>query len=413
VRTLTVLNALLLGLGGAGFLAAFYSVVRIEWPASYFSGGSLPEFVVSRSLTRFLTFRLLPPFLIATLVAVTADRQAGAGWLAAVTTVGVHLATTSGRALVRLSRTGAWHQPAGRSQLLLQVVPGLLLVPIVIPIVILTRQSLAGLVPQPSALTEAVWTGLFVAVVANRLQRFTSSRATKQQLFDEARQAVPRELVRYCELEGARRGVEADVVIAMLYAEVLQRPRWWRRVEAAGARLRRHGTYGITQASRTANVSDEEAIALLVDELRGAPLPRSNGKVKDPYLRAAFERHHLDPVYVELAANLYQELQGRNAEASDTLAEDGYPLVTVTRMQRSGFEWQVSGTMSSRVTGLELAAGDHGQVAALARPVSSRGRYSWMLKVPLEYGPLQLYAGLGVASTTSAQFTLYLRPFPN
>ncbi len=207
VRTFSVLNALLLGLGGAGFLAAFYSVVRVEWPASYFSGGSLPEFVVSRSLSRFLVFRLLPPFLIATLVAVTADRQAGAGWLAAATTVSVHLATTSGRALVRLSRAGAWRRPEGRSQLLLQVVPGLLLVPIVIPIVIFTRQSLAGLVPQPNALIEAIWTGLFVAVVANRLQHFTSSRATKQQLFDEARQAVPSELVRYCELEGARRGV--------------------------------------------------------------------------------------------------------------------------------------------------------------------------------------------------------------
>jgi len=410
---LSVLNALLLGLGGAAFLAAFYSAVRVEWPGSYFSGGSLPEFVVSRSLTRFLVFRLLPPFLIATLVAVTADRQAGAGWVAAATTVSVHLATTSGRAFVRLSRAGAWHQPAGRSQLLLQVVPGLLLVPTVIPAVILSRQSLAGLVPQPSALIEAVWTGLFVAVVANRLQHFTSSRATKQQLFDEARQAVSSELVRYCEIEGARRGVEADVVIAMLYAEVLQRPRWWRRIEEAGGRLRRHGTYGITQASRTANVSDGDAIALLVDELRGAPLPRDGGRAQDLYLRAAFERHHLDPVYVELAVSLYEALQGRNARASDVLAEDGYPLVTVTRMQRSGLEWQVSGTMSSSVTKLELAAGDLGQVAALSRPTSPPGRYPWTLAVPLEHRSVQLYAGLGGARTTSAQFDLYLMAFSN
>jgi len=293
------------------------------------------------------------------------------------------------------------------------VVPGLLLVPIVIPIVIFTRQSLAGLVPQPHALIEAIWTGLFVAVVANRLQHFTSSRATKQQLFDEARQAVPSELVRYCELEGARRGVEADVIIAMLYAEVLQRPRWWRRMEEAGGRLRRHGTYGITQASRTADVTDEDAIALLVDELRGAPLPRAGGMVQDLYLRAAFERHHLDPVYVELAVGLYQELQSRNVAASDVLAEDGLPLVTVARMQRVGLEWQVSGTMASSVTGLELAAGDLGQVAVLTRPTSSPGRYSWMLAVPLEHRSVQLYAGLGGAPTTSALFSLYLRAFPN
>lgn len=395
VRTFSVLNALLLGLGGAGFLAAFYSVVRVEWPASYFSGGSLPEFVVSRSLSRFLVFRLLPPFLIATLVAVTADRQAGAGWLAAATTVSVHLATTSGRALVRLSRAGAWRRPEGRSQLLLQVVPGLLLVPIVIPIAILSRQSLAGLVPQPHALIEAIWTGLFVAVVANRLQHFTSSRATKQQLFDEARQAVPSELVRYCELEGARRGVEADVVIAMLYAEVLQRPRWWRRMEEAGGRLRRHGTYGITQASRTADVTDEDAIALLVDELRGAPLPRAGGMVQDLYLRAAFERHHLDPVYVELAVGLYQALQSRSVAASDVLAEDGLPLGTVARMQRVGLEWQVSGTMASSVTGTRASGG---------RPWSGRG---------FEHRSVQLYAGLGGAPTTSALFSLYLRAFPN
>jgi len=135
-------------------------------------------------------------------------------------------------------------------------------------------------------------------------------------------------------------------------------------MEEAGGRLRRHGTYGITQASRTADVTDEDGIALLVDELRGAPLPRAGGMVQDLYLRAAFERHHLDPVYVELAVGLYQELQSRSVAASDVLAEDGLPLGTVARMQRVGLEWQVSGTMASSVTGTRASGG---------RPWSGRG----------------------------------------
>lgn len=58
-----------------------------------------------------------------------------------------------------------------------------------------------------------------------------------------------------------------NLVIAVVLAEVQQRPRWFRRLERLGGKVLGAGTYGVAQVAADNPITDEESIDILVDRL--------------------------------------------------------------------------------------------------------------------------------------------------
>jgi len=91
---------------GVGFLHLFFRAVESQWPASYFALTSGPDYAISRSFARYLTFRLLPVFVVAVFAATTLARDGRAVVLPVVVMGVIHASVTSGRALTGVVRSG-------------------------------------------------------------------------------------------------------------------------------------------------------------------------------------------------------------------------------------------------------------------------------------------------------------------
>ena len=102
--TMATMDVAALTLVGALVLRGVYTTVRTRWPMHYFDiGGPAADGVdpiVSRSMTRYLAFRIAPVFIVATFVVVTSVRWERNEWLAAGLLVSWYLALVAAAAMI-------------------------------------------------------------------------------------------------------------------------------------------------------------------------------------------------------------------------------------------------------------------------------------------------------------------------
>jgi hypothetical protein len=232
---------------------AFYRLLESKWPAAYFSAESRTDPIVNRTLPRYALWRLGPVFVGALAVSVTLDRFRDNVLLGATIFLALHLLSTLGRAVA---------SPEARENLAALIVLGTATtfgcVAVTLGAVAL-RDALAGAVPQPSDLLQALWLGGFAAVGAATLSRFGGTRPTGE-LVRISRSELPDRLRARAIGLAEEYDTDPRVVEAVMLVENLKRPGWLRRVERIVGRVRKGGSYGVMQVHSDRPLSDEQSL---------------------------------------------------------------------------------------------------------------------------------------------------------
>lgn len=296
---------------GAGFLHAFYGALKVRWPSAYFGASESFEQAVSATLWRYLAFRAVPVFATAVFVGVSVDRMGSTGWVSIVLLLVIHFGMTSGRAVLGLRRS-----PRGERKyaalLALQTAAALMLAVVGFGAV-LARGRLATLVPGVDEVVAGLWTAVAAGVLGAYLIAIANARQDSSLSQEAASRArIPSELWRVAKEEALRNDGDQYLVQAIMVAENLQRPRWFRKLERAKGLVWKAGTYGIMQVESPRPLSDVESIeAAARGVLAGVVVPTDpEGRWPDiDWLRGfVIERYNADRSLAEQVVNLYIEL---------------------------------------------------------------------------------------------------------
>ena len=283
----------------------FYTAVRIEWPSNYLTAQDAAGLIVRRSVQRYLLFVLGPVYLASLLMATVAMREGSHGLLVGLTIGLLHGIRHSG---YRIRATLA-EQPDSRLRTRGVLLHGTLL------LLSLIAALLGGLGPGPfdfvvPPLEEffiAFWTVALLAVVGVIVINKTKYPSSVEDLSAIAMREAPSDLVNYAREKANEAGVDVRLVLAILYAENLQRPAWFRRLERIKGKVFRRGSYGIMQVSAVRPISDTESIDIAISQhLHKA---RSTGDVlSSEDIEGLLRDYNDNPAFVALAKGLYYSI---------------------------------------------------------------------------------------------------------
>ncbi|MFU8872655.1 hypothetical protein [Micromonospora sp. SL4-19] len=167
-------------------------------------------------------------------------------------------------------------------------------------------------VPPIDEFFKAIWTAVFVAVLGVVVLDATRMRHQAGDLYDIAVREAPRRLVDHAQQKAKEAGADEDLVLAVLYAENLQRPHWFRRLEYVKGRFFPRGSYGVMQVTSPTPISDEESIDLAIENyLKNAQIPvdEEYGMPDSDRLQEVLRHYNGHPGFVDLASGLYLRLK--------------------------------------------------------------------------------------------------------
>ncbi len=213
----------------------FFRAVESRWPASYFALASGPDYAISRTLVRYLAFRLVPVFAVATFAAVSLSRSMEPVVLPILALGFVHALLTSGRALLALFRSGR----ARRRPLLVAMHPlVLVLVTATAGLAALVAEIFEPYVPEIQSISSDLWTGVVAGVVGAYAVRVAQSQSLDtEKVLEDSRRTIGDELWRHAAATANRYGADTALVRGVMLVENIQRPGWFRRVERQAARV--------------------------------------------------------------------------------------------------------------------------------------------------------------------------------
>jgi hypothetical protein len=307
----TVLQVVLaVGLGSA-FLGMFYKAVSVQWPESYFAASDTGAYNVSVSPGRYLSFRFLPVFATCLFVAVTVNRLKGPALLAALSVAAIHAGSTVGVAVVRDLRAPAAIRRHRAPVTLLRAVT-LATVFAVAALANAVKLSAAPLVPSLHDLAATLWTGAIAAIAGAYAISVSRGRTNRpDDLVARSYRSIPRSLRDYARTVAAEHDADADLVVAVMIAENLQRPRWFRRIEWVKSKVLRAGTYGIMQVQSEHYLSDRDSIRIAVqDRLANLRPTDPEGRPDYSALQVIASSWNPDPTYDQLLVSAYYFVHG-------------------------------------------------------------------------------------------------------
>lgn len=234
-----VMTTLLPGFVFGFLLNVFYVAVKHVWPANYFGLSSTVDPIISRNLTRYLIFRFVPPALAVAAAAVTSDRNDGSPWLATIIVLIVHC-----RKIVRAVRgsigDGLYTFAGG------QFIVMLIIISIGIGVTAV-RDLIAPAIPEPTDLLSNLWAGLVAAIGAVYLQQIVLVKRGPLAIAKQVAAKISPDLLRYTAEQARVAGVDDSIVYAVMIAEDIQRPMWFRWLEYRFPGPRKRRTMGIMQ----------------------------------------------------------------------------------------------------------------------------------------------------------------------
>ena len=306
-----ILTTVLLGVLGAICLRAVYRHMAGEWPDKYMSVSDLTALYLRNSLLPYVVaFRGVPVLLTGLLIATFAQRSGGNPlWSLVVLWVSYTLLGEM-RAVVARWRTAERHHFYVHV-----VVYGLS--------ALWNLAILAGawaayphateFIPELSEFSEAVWTAIIVVVFA-RVFRSSLPGNTRNisRIILSAREDMGEELWESITWRSREARLDGRVVRSIVIAEVLQRPKWLRRVENVVGRWRPGGTYGVAQVYSDAPIDDEKPLVLLIDSML-PQVEECHGSYQQNafYEASVFRAHNSSPEFVNSALEIYRYLTDR------------------------------------------------------------------------------------------------------
>lgn len=370
--------SILAGVAGSILLRALYSGFKTRWPESYAHSDSELDAHHRRGVGRFVLVRMGPVVLVAYASTALVSEADGRPGVAAVALAVSHVLATDGQIL-----SGSWRRLVP-SRIVYHVV-AVLGVVLACVIGLLLSSVWPDLAPSLEEVNTALWTALLTALIGALYLRSTSSRRADQSLLLDVKVAVGPGLWSAIPEIAIRHETDPQLIRAVVGAECLQRPAWFRRIERhwPGA-----STFGIAQVPGRRLMTDRESIEILCGRFAGyRPERETWGEVASKWdLECHLENHNSSEAFMSDCLSLMKEMSGGVVSATNEEAADGYPSLIVSQVRREGRAMLIGGTLfHDGATG--VAAFHESEVEALdeySLP-GGIGRRRWVLKVPLNF----------------------------
>jgi hypothetical protein len=390
---LTNALSVFIGVVAAGLLWVFYRRFEEGWPVEYESISSRFDLFARGVPVWHLTTRAIVVFLTAILTGHVATVGGCSPSIAVLSLAGLHVATTSGRALwdaqFRSHRRGivAIYDALTTVVILGSAWAGLLAAP-----------HLTWLLPSGGALVDAIWTALVLALMLTSIERLSSLRETTDvDALGRARKDLGKEIIDDSDVLANEFQVDTRLMESVILTEALQRPRWLRQTEYQLGRFRSGGTYGVAQMHSEHRISDHDSLVLLAQSLAGSAtrLRQLDEDQRRAVIEAYFEKHNPSGEFIAHALSMYEVLEPPGAIAqSDECDTEGSPMIRVDRVQRKGFTWTLEGSALQR-DGESLSIADvrSGQVFVPTRLERDAERQRWQCTVPIDVREVTISVG--------------------
>ena len=269
--------SIVLGVFAGMLLKGFYSMVKIEEPASYSYSVSKLERSRGKIAAQYIGFRTIPVFVATLGVVVTARRLMLHDWVTFFACALSFVCLSSGRALVERIKSGMRDAPFHCIVLIGEIIGSF----VVGATSLLFSSYLESFVPEPREFVSGAWTALFVALVYRGMR--TVSRAPRSlspcDIYDMAKdKAVP-----WC------------VLAAIVVVEVTERPRWVRKCERIFSSLMFHKvkmSFGVTQEQSKRPLTDCEALSQTCDWIKRELSDETINTLMAPYHTAQNQPGH-------------------------------------------------------------------------------------------------------------------------
>jgi hypothetical protein len=293
---------------GAGFLSIFFEAVRFRWPESYFGAGDTSSYAISLSPLRYLAFRFFPVYAVCVFVAVSLERTGDPASLGALLVGAVHAVTTVGVAFVRDLLLPALARRQRAPIILLRGVIFALTVGVALG-ASASAPYLEPLIPTLHDVTITLWTAAIAAVGGAYILQISRGRTSDTgDLARRSSRRIPGRLWHIATELARAHGADPQLVGAIMIAENLQRPRWFRVIERLKGLVLRPGTYGIMQVAHGRPISDEESLRIAVaTRLSGVRVRDANGNLDYQAMQAFAQSWNPDRNFVQVLWSAYEE----------------------------------------------------------------------------------------------------------
>lgn len=307
----TVLTFALL-LAGFGLTQLSYAAVKSGWPEVYVALSETFALGVIARWWRILAFRGVPVFLVVLLISATAGRVGANAAIAAAGCVILHLVFSNVGALIRSFLPGTKEFTVNYAPYHFTVV---LVVVISAVLANLATPALQVLVPSPSEMVSNLWIAGLVAVTGALFVRLGSAQLPPpfggQYFLERATRDVGVDLQDDLFIAAKERGADPVLLLAIMVAEVLQRPSWVRAAERLVGRFRPTGSYGVMQVRSSRPLTDQESIEIASTQLSGQWGMSIQNGVMQPVagqIWSAAAAHQGDAVHAQNVLQIYTHL---------------------------------------------------------------------------------------------------------
>ncbi|MGD8151221.1 hypothetical protein [Ornithinimicrobium sp. Y1694] len=273
--------------------------------------------------------------------------------------------------------------------------------------------------PSIEDFRAAIWTAAVAAVLGASFLRVTSQVHGDHHGpdLDWIRNDVGRALWEKIPQIAVKYHADPHLVQAVVAAEVMQRPRWLRRIERRWPRTK---SFGVAQVSSDRKLTDTESVTLLSQRLADVQVPIEYGTVKrTPTLEWTLEKHNPNPAFISDCLLFLNELKFTYyGEGSEDAGADGLPALILTRVHRAGRNFVLKGSLCSDATRLVLRSSDDGHSISVGVP-QLKIRQEWTVQVPITWDSVTIEAVSDRADTGKPllhvsllqQYTQYSGPF--
>ncbi len=258
----------------------------------------------------------------------------------------------------------------------------------------MTYRLWTALIPQPSEVVLALWTGAIAAVLAAYVQTLRHRDPEPDELIVRARSDRGDRLWQYAEESAWRHDCDPDLIRAILVAEVTQRPNWLRKLEYVKGRVAPEGSYGVAQIHAEEPMSEDESIDALAASLSAYyPERDEHGILRWERLAYRLESHNRKVAFLNMVRDTLAVLQPYPVEAAEAKGPDGRSIIEVQSVCRVGGDWILQGTAAVFEANVAyIAEGDEPRVRAfLTASAGGPHRGRWTLTLPLPTRRVWLY----------------------
>ena len=303
---LEYLGSVAVGLLAGLVLNLIYRRIQSEWPEIYFSLSDHWAYVKALVPSRYVLFRFGPVLL----VGLFAGRQLKSwnlpDWPFLATVIALHLGSTSLRAAWRM-----WRYRHANSRNAPLLVLHLVTAAVVVAVLfggLLARDSLSYWVPDFESIRDSIWAGLFSSLLTFAFIRSTQTRDNDLlNVVETQKKRIGPEMIDYARKSAERKGLDPDLVEAVILTESIQRPRWFRRLEFMKGIVFRKGTYGIMQVQSPRPIRDRTSIDKALRTHRAAFKPQETADNTYTSISDRLRSYNSSPEFLDLADEIYWE----------------------------------------------------------------------------------------------------------